>query len=58
MDAISFVLGVQARQLRGFILKDLIHGANSGRMLADKASVSAFFRESDDSDEEMVMTRT
>eukprot|EP00053_Salpingoeca_punica_P018841 m.187119 g.187119 ORF g.187119 m.187119 type:complete len:1238 (-) comp17517_c0_seq1:164-3877(-) len=55
MDAISFVLGVKARDLRSSQLKDLIHGANSGHATADKCSVTAVF---EDDDKEVHLTRS
>eukprot|EP01135_Chromosphaera_perkinsii_P000901 Nk52_evm64s152 gene=Nk52_evmTU64s152 len=55
MDAISFVLGVRAQNLRGNQLKDLIHGANSGKNLK-KGSVSAVFI--DPEGKEVVLKRT
>ena len=54
MDAISFVLGIKARDLRGTQLKDLVYGASTGKT-AQRASVSAIFL--DDDDRELRFTR-
>eukprot|EP00040_Diaphanoeca_grandis_P035198 m.220674 g.220674 ORF g.220674 m.220674 type:complete len:1237 (-) comp33325_c2_seq1:161-3871(-) len=52
MDAISFVLGVKTRDLRGNQLKDLVYGANSsGHAVSDKASVTAVFKIDDGASE-------
>jgi hypothetical protein len=45
MDAISFVLGVQTRDLRGAQLRDLIHGASTGQPSARRASVTAVYED-------------
>ena len=48
MDAISFVLGVKARDLRGSQLKDLISKAAPGK----RASVTAIFKEDAEAEDE------
>jgi structural maintenance of chromosome 1 len=57
MDAISFVLGVSTKELRGKQLRDLIHKKNSEakRPESREASVSLFFE--DDDGDEMVFQR-
>jgi structural maintenance of chromosome 1 len=45
MDAVSFVLGLGARQLRGTVLKDLIHRRDAHSPPARKASVTLIYRE-------------
>ena len=56
MDAISFVLGVQTRDLRGTQLRDLIHGANTDAPQKKRASVIAVYE--DDSGNEILFTRS
>jgi structural maintenance of chromosome 1 len=46
MDAISFVLGEQTRNLRVKSLKELIHGAPIGKPVASTASVVAYYKDS------------
>eukprot|EP00048_Salpingoeca_helianthica_P017482 m.237445 g.237445 ORF g.237445 m.237445 type:complete len:1238 (+) comp21141_c0_seq1:100-3813(+) len=59
MDAISFVLGIKARELRGNNFKDLIHGANTGRPASERASVTAVLLSGDgDEATEVHFTRT
>lgn len=59
MDAISFVLGVKTRDLRGNQLKDLVYGANSsGHAVSDKASVAAVFKLNDADATELRFTRS
>jgi structural maintenance of chromosome 1 len=47
MDAISFVLGLNAKQLRGAVLKDLIYRKDASSVAARKASVTLVYREND-----------
>ena len=56
MDAISFVLGDKTSNLRVRSLKDLIHGAVVGKAAANRAYVTAVYKES--SGDETLFTRT
>lgn len=48
MDAISFVLGVQSKQLRSDKMKDLVYDADSRRDKSNRtAKVSLFYQPSD-----------
>ncbi|KAM9854698.1 structural maintenance of chromosomes protein 1B [Aulostomus maculatus] len=56
MDALSFVMGERPASLRVKHLRDLIHGANVGRPVADRASVT--MRYCDDRDQEAAFRRS
>eukprot|EP00117_Sycon_ciliatum_P043766 scpid25552/ scgid31647/ Structural maintenance of chromosomes protein 1A len=56
MDAISFVLGEKTVSLRVKHVKDLIHGAPIGKPVANRAMVTAVYKQ--DSGEELLFTRT
>eukprot|EP00800_Vazella_pourtalesii_P005228 TRINITY_DN1608_c0_g1_i1.p1 TRINITY_DN1608_c0_g1~~TRINITY_DN1608_c0_g1_i1.p1 ORF type:complete len:1163 (+),score=345.20 TRINITY_DN1608_c0_g1_i1:37-3525(+) len=49
MDAISFVLGEKTSNLRVKQLKDLIHGAQVYKPVANRAHVTALYQDDDDS---------
>lgn len=64
MDAISFVLGVQARHIRGSTLADLIYRRASGKQgddqdaeLPNQAHVSLVLRHIENQDDRIVLTR-
>lgn len=59
MDAISFVLGVKTRDLRGSQLKDLVYGANSSELVGGtRASVTAVLCEDDEESTKVRFSRT
>ncbi|EGD76402.1 hypothetical protein PTSG_07521 [Salpingoeca rosetta] len=59
MDAISFVLGVRARELRGAQLKDLIYSSDSATKGKLRAKVSAVFVDANDEDaDELILSRS
>lgn len=56
MDAISFVLGERPSHLRVKRLSDLIHGAPVGKPVANRAHITAIYKD-EDTEEETHFTR-